>query len=106
MREPGYFVLASLMDGPLHGYGVIKKAEELSGGTVTLAAGTLYGALDRLSGAGYIVSDHDEIVDGRARHYYRLTEAGRAALVAEARRLERSARAVLDRYPELEQEAS
>jgi PadR family transcriptional regulator, regulatory protein PadR len=48
MREPTYFVLASLLDGPLHGYAIIQRSEELSGGRVRLATGTLYTALDRL----------------------------------------------------------
>ena len=43
-REPTYFILASLIDGPLHEYGIIKQAELLSDGRVRLAAGTLYGA--------------------------------------------------------------
>ena len=49
MREPTYFVLASLLRGPLHGYAIIKRAEQLSDGRVRLATGTLYTALDRLT---------------------------------------------------------
>jgi DNA-binding PadR family transcriptional regulator len=49
MREPAYFVLASLLDGPLHGYAIIQRTEQLSGGRVRLATGTLYTALDRLT---------------------------------------------------------
>ena len=48
MRPPTYFLLASLLDGPLHGYAIIKRAAELSGNQVRLATGTLYTALDRL----------------------------------------------------------
>jgi PadR family transcriptional regulator PadR len=40
MREPTYFVLASLLDGPLHGYGIIKRVADLSDGRVRLATGT------------------------------------------------------------------
>src|SRR5580693_3890730 len=54
MREPTYFVLASLLDGPLHGYAIIQRTTELSGGRVRLATGTLYTALDRLSAEGYV----------------------------------------------------
>ncbi|MFN0089719.1 MAG: PadR family transcriptional regulator [Acidimicrobiales bacterium] len=97
MREPSYYVLASLLDGALHGYGIIKKAEELSCGEVTLAAGTLYGALERLAGAGLIESAGDEIVDGRARHYYSLTDVGREAVIAEASRRSAAADVVLAR---------
>jgi PadR family transcriptional regulator, regulatory protein PadR len=54
MREPTYFVLASLLDGPLHGYAIIQRTGELSGGRVRLAAGTLYAALDRLTAEGHV----------------------------------------------------
>jgi DNA-binding PadR family transcriptional regulator len=54
MREPTYFVLASLLDGPLHGYAIIQRTEELSGGRIRLATGTSYTALDRLSSEGYV----------------------------------------------------
>lgn len=96
-REPSFFVLASLLDGPLHGYGIIKQAAELSAGDVRLAPGTLYGALDRLADAGLIASSGQETVAGRPRHYYRLTEVGRESLLLEARRLSIAAHAVLDR---------
>jgi PadR family transcriptional regulator, regulatory protein PadR len=87
MREPTYFVLASLMDGPLHGYGIIKRAAELSGGRVRLATGTLYTALDRLAADGHIEMVSEEIVNGRARRSYGLTASGAAALRAEAARM-------------------
>ena len=46
MREPTFHVLAAMLDGPLHGYGIIRRAHELTDGRVRLAAGTLYTALD------------------------------------------------------------
>ncbi len=46
IREQSYYALAALMDGPLHGYAIIKRAEDLSDGRVRMAAGTLYAALD------------------------------------------------------------
>jgi PadR family transcriptional regulator, regulatory protein PadR len=87
MREPTYFVLASLLDGPLHGYAILKKAESLSHGRVRLATGTLYTALDRLTAEGYVRLVSEEIVSGRARRSYGLTDAGSAALRAEAKRM-------------------
>ena len=54
MREPTYFLLAGLLDGPRHGYAIAQLARELSGGRVGLSAGTLYGALERLSDQGLI----------------------------------------------------
>ncbi|WP_218010069.1 PadR family transcriptional regulator [Actinomadura kijaniata] len=97
MSEPTYFVLAALLDGPSHGYGIIKRAEEQSGGRVRLAVGTLYGALDRLAGDGLVAVDREETVQGRPRRYYRLTEDGRAAVVREAARMEQAARVVTTR---------
>jgi PadR family transcriptional regulator PadR len=94
MREPTYFVLAALLDGPLHGYGIIKRARELSGGRVRLATGTLYTALDRLTGEGYVRLVSEETVAGRVRRTYGLTAAGLAALQAEAARMAQAARLV------------
>lgn len=97
MREPTYFTLAALLDGPLHGYAIAKRAEAVSDGRVRLTAGTLYTALDRLLGQGLIVADGEEVVDGRARRYYRLTDSGRQALRAEAARLADAAQVVVSR---------
>jgi PadR family transcriptional regulator, regulatory protein PadR len=95
MREPTYFILASLLEERRHGYGIIKEAERLSDGRVVLPAGTLYGALDRLLKAGLVAVDGEEIVDGRARRYYVLTEHGTQELRDEASRLHQAAFAVL-----------
>jgi PadR family transcriptional regulator PadR len=91
MREPTYYILATLLDGPLHGYAIIKRAEELSGGRVRPAAGTLYAALDRLAGEGLVETVREETVNGRARRYYGLTRDGATALRAEARRMAQAA---------------
>ncbi|WP_233525836.1 PadR family transcriptional regulator [Actinomadura spongiicola] len=97
MSEPTYFVLAALLDGPVHGYGIIKRAEAQSDGRVRLAVGTLYGALDRLARDGLVVVDGEETVQGRPRRYYRLTEDGRSAVTREARRLQQAAQVVMGR---------
>jgi PadR family transcriptional regulator len=94
MREPTYFMLAALLDGPLHGYAIIKRAEELSNGRVRLATGTLYTALDRLTGEGYVRLVSEEMVSGRIRRSYGLTSAGSTALRAEAVRMAEAARLV------------
>src|ERR1700683_4454376 len=75
MREPTYFLLASLLDGPLHGYAIIQRAAELSDGRVRMATGTLYTALDRLTAEGYVRLVSEEIVNGRGRRSYALPEA-------------------------------
>ena len=51
LTEAFYYILLSLYQ-PLHGYGIMQKAEEFSGGRVRLAAGTLYGALNTLQDKG------------------------------------------------------
>jgi PadR family transcriptional regulator, regulatory protein PadR len=99
MREPTYFVLASLLAGPLHGYAIIKRAEELSGGRVRLATGTLYTALDRLTADGHVQLVSEEMVGGRLRRSYGLTEDGATALRAEAQRMAEAARIVADAAP-------
>lgn len=99
MSEPTYFILASLLDGPLHGYAIIKRAEEQSGGRVRLPVGTLYGALDRLAGNGLIAVDREEIVDGRPRRYFTITDDGVYAVTQEAKRMEQAARIVVRRRP-------
>jgi PadR family transcriptional regulator, regulatory protein PadR len=94
MREPTYFVLAALLAGPLHGYAIIKRAEEMSDGRVRLATGTLYTALDRLTAEGYVRLVSEELVAGRVRRSYGLTDEGSAALRAEAQRMAEAARLV------------
>jgi DNA-binding PadR family transcriptional regulator len=104
MTEQAYLVLVSLADGPRHGYGIVGAVRDLSDGVVRLGAGTLYGVLDRLSGAGFVVPDREEVVDGRLRRYYRLTEDGSAAAAAETARLQalaRRARSALAARPAL-----
>jgi PadR family transcriptional regulator, regulatory protein PadR len=94
IRRSTYFVLAALLDGPLHGYGIIKRASDLSDGEVRLSTGTLFGALDRLVESGLVEAGEEEKVEGRVRRSYTLTQDGHAALAAEAKSLRRAARVV------------
>jgi len=100
LQEPTFLILTALAGEPRHGYGVIQEVNTLSGGRVTLRPGTLYGALDRLVEQGLAVADREEIVDGRLRRYYRLTDAGATLLDAEARRLTTNAEAATSRLRE------
>jgi hypothetical protein len=72
LQEATLLVLTALSRGSQHGYGIISDVRQISGGRVTLRAGTLYTALDRLRAAGLIGVDRDEVADGRLRRYYRL----------------------------------
>jgi DNA-binding PadR family transcriptional regulator len=93
MREPTFLILTALAGSARYGYGIAQEVRELSGGRVSLLTGTLYTALDRLVAEGLIEPDREELVDGRARRYYRLTPDGLAALSAETARLRQLATA-------------
>lgn len=109
MQEPTFLILTALADGPQHGYGIISDAGRISGGRTRLRAGTLYAALDRLQSDGLIATDHEEVVDGRLRRYYRLTDDGADALATEVQALRRRAEAAARRlasFPRLDHGAS
>src|SRR3954468_21846732 len=91
MHEPTFFILTALAERPLHGYGIMQAVGALSGGRLTLRAGTLYAALERLTGDGLVAVEREEAVEGRMRRYYRLTADGAAALGAEVTRLRTNA---------------
>jgi DNA-binding PadR family transcriptional regulator len=97
MQEPTFLILAALAEQPLHGYGVILEVTSLSGGRVNLRPGTLYGALDRLVDQGLVAADKEEVVDGRLRRYYRITDEGASVLEVEAQRLSSNAEAAVAR---------
>ena len=94
VTEHAIFILASLAGGERHGYGIAKEVEELSDGAVHLTAGTLYGALTRLSADGLIAETREEVVGGRRRRYYELTSAGQAVLGEEVELLHSKAAAL------------
>jgi PadR family transcriptional regulator len=78
-------LLAALAQGPVHGYAVIARLREDSGGVFAMPEGTIYPALHRLEAAGF-VSSRDDFVSGKRRRTYALTDAGVARL--DARRAE------------------
>ncbi|YCK35430.1 PadR family transcriptional regulator [Actinomadura sp. ATCC 39365] len=91
MQEPTFLILTALAAGPQHGYGIITDVVRISGERMRLRAGTLYAALDRLQAEGLVAADREEVVDGRARRYYRLTSDGELRLAAEAEQLRHNA---------------
>jgi DNA-binding PadR family transcriptional regulator len=100
IQEPTFLILTALAVEPMHGYGLIQQVAALSGGRVRLRTGTLYGALDRLAVEGLVSEERNEVVDGRLRRYYRLTDDGAALLDAEAERLHRNVKAARSRLRE------
>ena len=95
MQEPTLLILTALAGMERHGYGVITEVERLSAGRLRLSAGTLYRALDRLVAEGLVTGAGEEIVEGRLRRYYRLTDEGAGAIAEEAERMRIQAATVL-----------
>lgn len=85
LTEAVYYILLSLLS-PLHGYGIMQNVEELSGGRVRLAAGTLYGAISTMLEKGWITSLPGE-KDSRKKEY-QITALGRKVLNCEVERLQ------------------
>ena len=71
--------------GPLHGYGIARRIEQISGDELALNQGTLYPLLLRLEQEGAIESDWGPSENNRRARFYRLTRAGRKQLQAELR---------------------
>jgi len=85
LTETVFYVLLALHE-PMHGYGIMQRAGEMSGGRVTIGPGTLYGALTTLVEKGWIAPlDGDS---GDRKKQYVITEAGRTVVHAELARLE------------------
>jgi len=75
-------LLATLEDGPRHGYAIKEALRENSNGRFDLPTGTVYPALHRLEDAGLIAGTWS-VTDGRRRRSYRLTPTGRRKLASD-----------------------
>ena len=106
LREQSFLILTALAAGPQHGYGIMTDVAGISGDRIRLRAGTLYTALDRLRCDGIIDVDREEVVDGRLRRYYKLTQAGIAVLDEEASRMQANAKVAARRLRTLTAGAS
>ncbi|GHD83301.1 PadR family transcriptional regulator [Salinibacterium amurskyense] len=87
MTETSFWILTALSAGARHGYAILNEVAELSEGAIKLRVTTLYASLERLERQSHVRVTGDEIVEGRARRYYEITDDGRAQLEAEAERL-------------------
>jgi PadR family transcriptional regulator PadR len=83
--------------GPLHGYGIARRIEQVSGNQLLLNYGTLYPALLKLEQQGYITSTWGVSDNNRKAKYYELTPAGRRQLAEEAREWEQMS-AIIARF--------
>ena len=92
LTETTFFILASLAPGPRHGYAIMKDVQALSEQRILLSTGTLYGALKRLLGQGWILrldSPADDTPGKRVRKLYTLTPTGQRVFQAEVDRLQK-----------------
>lgn len=87
LSEPVFHILLALAEEPRHGYGIILRVEEWSGGDLVLRTGTLYTALRRLRESGWIEELDEEDPEDARRTTYRLTTAGRELLRQETARV-------------------
>jgi len=83
--------------GPLHGWGIARRIEQISGDALALNQGTLYPVLLKLEQEGSIASAWGVSENNRKARYYRLTRAGRKQLRDEARGWEQTA-AIIGRF--------
>jgi PadR family transcriptional regulator PadR len=77
--------------GAVHGYGIARRIEQVSGDRLMLNYGTVYPALLKLEQEGYIASEWGASENNRKAKFYKLTRAGQAQLRREARQWERTA---------------
>jgi transcriptional regulator len=87
-------VLKAVSLGPLHGYGVLLRIEQISGNRLEVPQGSLYPALYRLEHEGWIESEWGQSENKRRARYYRLTEAGEKRLKTETQKWNEMAHAI------------
>lgn len=96
-------ILKAVSLGPLHGYGVLLRIQQISGNQLEIQQGSLYPALYRLEHQGLIGSEWGESENNRKAKFYKLTAAGRKRLQAETANWNRMAEvigSILSRKPE------
>ena len=83
--------------GPVHGYGIARRIEQISGDALNVNQGTLYPVLLKLEQEGAISSEWGASENNRRARFYRLTRGGRRMLKAETREWEQTA-AIVARF--------
>ena len=83
--------------GPLHGYGIARRIEQISGDLLAINYGTLYPALLKLEQEGHVAAEWGISENNRRAKFYRLTRTGRRQIEKETQDWERTA-AVLQRF--------
>ena len=87
-------ILKALSTGELHGLGVSRRVEQLTGGTFAVQPGSLFPALHRLEEAGWLASTWQPSENNRRAKYYRLTRSGQKQLGEETEHWNRIALAI------------
>lgn len=87
-------ILKAVSLGPLHGYGILLRIQQISQDRLEIQQGSLYPALYRLEQQDWLASGWGESENGRRARYYRLTAAGRRRLHAETRKWNRMAEVI------------
>ena len=87
-------ILKAVSLGRLHGYGVLLRIEQISGGALQIQQGALYPALYRLEHQGLVAGEWGTSENNRRAKYYRLTPAGRRRLGEETTSWNRLAEAI------------
>ena len=77
-------ILKVIAFGPVHGYAIAQRLEQVSRGVVQVPEGSLYPALHRLENRGLLAADWKATETGREAKFYKLTRKGRKQLEAEA----------------------
>jgi PadR family transcriptional regulator, regulatory protein PadR len=76
--------------GPLHGYGIARRIEQIAQGSLALNQGTIYPALLRLEQKGWIASEWGASENNRRARFYSITRTGRKQLAVETESWERT----------------
>jgi PadR family transcriptional regulator, regulatory protein PadR len=87
-------VLRTLALGPMHGYGIAQRIQQISQDVLQVNQGSLYPALLRLEQQGWIASEWGTSDNNRRARFYSLTRSGRRQLAAEAERWARFSQAI------------
>ncbi|HEY2352163.1 MAG TPA: PadR family transcriptional regulator [Candidatus Acidoferrum sp.] len=87
-------ILKAVSLGPLHGYGVLLRIQQVSKDRLEIQQGSLYPALYRLEHQGWIASEWGESENNRKAKFYRLTAAGKRRLLTEAEKWNRMAEVI------------
>ena len=82
-------ILKALSLGPLHGYGVLLRIQQISGKQLEIQQGSLYPALYRVEHQGWIAGEWGESENNRRAKFYKLTAAGRRQLQSETEKWNR-----------------